>query len=65
MAEAEHVSLSAYVLRVLERDAGRPSTAEWLATLDRREPVRGVDITATLDEVRHGREQRSVRALRH
>ena len=59
------MSLSAYVLRVLERDAGRPSTAEWLATLDQREPVRGVDVNATLDEVRHGKEQRSVRALRH
>ena len=64
-AEAEHVSLSAYVLRLLERDAGRPSTGEWLASLDRREPVRGVNVTAVLDEVRQGQEQRPVGALRH
>jgi HicB family len=64
-AEAEHVSLSAYVLRLLERDAGRPSTDEWLASLDRREPVRGVNVTAVLDEVRQGQEQRPVGALRH
>jgi len=59
------VSLSSYALRVLERDAGRPSTGEWLASLDQREPVRGANVTAELDEVRRGREQRSVGALRH
>jgi hypothetical protein len=64
-AEAERVSLSAYVLRLLERDAWRPSTDEWLASLDQREPVHGANVTAALDEVRHGREQRSVGALRH
>jgi hypothetical protein len=64
-AEAEHVSLSAYVLRLLERDAGRPSTGEWLASLGEREPVRGVDVTAALDDVRQVREQRWVGALRH
>jgi hypothetical protein len=64
-AEAERVSLSSYVLRLLERDAGRPSTGEWLASLVRREPVRGVNVTAVLDDVRRGREQRPVRALRH
>jgi len=63
-AEAEHVSLSGYVLRLLERDAGRPSTGEWLASLGRREPVRA-NVTAVLDEVRRGQEQRPVRALRH
>jgi hypothetical protein len=64
-ADAEHVSLSAYVLRVLERDAGRPSVGEWLAVLGQREPVRGVNVTAALDEVRRGEELRSVAALRH
>jgi len=64
-AEAEHVSLSGYVLRVLERDVGRASTGEWLASLERREPVREVNVTAALDEIRQGREQRSVGALRH
>jgi hypothetical protein len=64
-AEAEHVSLSAYVLRLLERHVGRPSTGEWLASLDRRQPVRDANVTAALDEVRQGSEQRSVGALRH
>jgi hypothetical protein len=64
-AEAQHVSLSAYVLHLLQRDAGRPSTGEWLASLVRREPVRGVNVTAVLDEVRRGQEQRPVGALRH
>jgi len=64
-AEAEHVSLSAYVLRLLERDAGRPSTGEWLASLEQREAVREVNVTAALDEIRQAREQRAVGALRH
>jgi hypothetical protein len=64
-AEAEHVSLSAYVLRVLERDAQRPSTGEWLASLGEREPVRDVNVTAALDDGRRRREQRSVGVLRH
>jgi hypothetical protein len=64
-AEAEHMSLSTYVLRVLERDAARPSTGEWLARVGQREPVRGVDVTAALDEAREGRAQRSIGVLRH
>jgi len=64
-AEADHVSLSAYVLRLLERDAGRPSTGEWLRSLVDREPVRDVDVTAMLHEERRLREQQSARALRH
>jgi hypothetical protein len=64
-AQAEHVSLSAYVLRLLERDVARPSTGEWLASLDQREPVHGANVTGALDEARQRREQRSVGALRH
>ena len=64
-AEAEHVSLSAYVLRLLERDAARPSIGEWLTMLGRREPVRGVDVTAVLDEVRRGPAGPPAGALRH
>jgi hypothetical protein len=64
-ADAEHVSLSAYVLRLLERDAGYASTGEWLALLGRREPVQGVNVTAMLDEVRRAQEQQPARALRH
>jgi antitoxin FitA len=64
-AEAERVSLSAYVLRLLERDVALPSTREWLATLAEREPVRDVDVTAVLEEERRRRDQRFTRVLRH
>jgi antitoxin FitA len=64
-AEAERVSLDAYVLRLIERDVSRPSTGEWLASLGQREPVQGVDVTATVREVRQAIEQRPVGALRH
>ena len=36
-AAADRVTLSAYVLRLLERDAGRPSAQEWFAALADRE----------------------------
>jgi hypothetical protein len=64
-AEAEHVSLSTYVLRLLERDAGRPLTSEWLASLTDREPVSGANVTAVLDDDRSAGEQRRLSALRH
>jgi hypothetical protein len=64
-ADAAHVSLSAYVLRLLEREAGRPSTEEWLASLADREPVQDVDVTGLLDDVRRGQDQQFARVLRH
>ena len=64
-AEAAHVSLSTYVLGLLERDAGRASTGEWLQSLADREPVRDVDVTALLGEEREVRGQQLARALRH
>jgi len=64
-AEAAQVSLSAYVLGLLERDAGQPSTDEWLASLADREPVPDVDVTALLDETRQGRDLHVARVLRH
>jgi HicB family len=64
-AEAAHVSLSAYVLGVLERDAGQPTTTEWLASLADREPVPDVDATALLAESREGLDQQFARVLRH
>ena len=46
---AEHrVTLSAYVLGVLEREAGRPTTREWFASLAAREPVHGADVTGAV-----------------
>lgn len=64
-AAADRVTLSTYVLRVLERDAGRPSTREWLDTLADREPVREVDIAGALAGARSDRDSRSARVLRH
>jgi hypothetical protein len=64
-AEAAHVSLNAYVLQVLEREAGQPSTEEWLASLADREPVPDVDATALLDQARQGQDAPFARVLRH
>jgi hypothetical protein len=64
-AEAAHVSLSDYVLGVLERDAGQFTTTEWLASLADREPVPDVDATALLAETREGLDQQFARVLRH
>jgi hypothetical protein len=64
-AEEAHVSLSAYVLRLLEREAGRPSTDEWIASLADREPVRDVDLTDLLDEQRRAHDPVFTRVLRH
>ena len=63
-AEAAHVSVSQYVLRLLERDVGQPSTEEWLASLADREPVPGLDLTALLDEARQGQDAQFARVLR-
>ena len=64
-AAAERVTLSTYVLRLLERDVGRPSTREWLATLTDREPVREVDVTGAVEGSRADRDSRARRVLRH
>jgi hypothetical protein len=64
-AAADRVTLSAYVLKLLERDAGKLSTREWLASLAEREPVPEVDVAAALDGSRLDRDSRVVRVLRH
>jgi hypothetical protein len=64
-AAADRVTLSTYVLRVLERDAGRPSTREWFASLAEREPVREVDVAGALNGSRADRDSRAARVLRH
>ena len=64
-AAADRVTLSTYVLRVLERDAGKPSTREWFATLAQREPVLDVDVAGALDGSRSDRDSRAARVLRH
>jgi len=64
-AAADRVTLSTYILRVLERDAGRPSTGEWLASLAEREPVRDADVAGALEGSRSDRDSRAHRVLRH
>lgn len=64
-AAADRLSLSDYVLKLLERDAGRLSTREWLASLAEREPVRDVDVAAALDGSRSERDSQAARVLRH
>ena len=64
-AAEERVTLSTYVLRLLERDVGRPSTREWLASLSAREPVRGADVTGAVEGSRADRDSRARRVLRH
>jgi len=64
-AAAERVTLSTYVLRLLERDVGRPSTREWLASLAEREPVREADVTGAVEGSRAARDSRARRVLRH
>jgi antitoxin FitA len=64
-AAADRVTLSTYVLRVLERDAAKPSTREWFARLAEREPVHDVDVTGALEGSRSDRDFRAARVLRH
>ena len=63
-AAADRVTLSAYVLKLLERDAGRSSAREWFAALAGREPVRDVDVAGALDGSRSDRDTRAARVLR-
>jgi antitoxin FitA len=63
-AAADRMTLSTYVLKVLQKDAGRPSTRDWLDSLADREPVHA-DIAAALAESRADRDARTSRVLRH
>ena len=64
-AAADRVTLSAYVLRLLERDAAKPSTREWFDRLAEREPVGEVDVIGALQGSRSDRDLRAARVLRH
>ena len=59
------MTLSTYVLRLLEREVGRPSTQEWFASLADREPVRDADVRGAVVSARSGRDARAGRLLRH
>ncbi len=47
-AGKEHLSLAAYALRVLERDAAMPTVAEVLARPPRRSPITQEQIVAAI-----------------
>ena len=50
-AESEGLSLSQYVLRMIEQDLALPSLKEWLGSLPQRPPI-DVDIEKLIDDVR-------------
>jgi predicted transcriptional regulator len=43
-AAEQRTTLSAFVVDVLQREVGRPTTREWIAGLADREPVHGADV---------------------
>lgn len=47
------MSMSEYVTRLLRRDLGRPTVAEWLAEQRATDgPIRHIDVVRALDDVR-------------
>ena len=64
-AAQERVTLSTFVLRLLEREVDRPSTGQWLAGLADREPVGDADVRTAVAEARGGRDAKALRVLRH
>lgn len=58
-AAAENLSLTAYLKRELEAFAGRPTTAEWLARVDRTMPKVDITVEDVLDAVHEVRAQQA------
>lgn len=56
-ARNEGMTVSDYVLHVLQRDLSLPSQREWLEGLREDEPVHGADVVGALDEARREREE--------
>jgi hypothetical protein len=56
-AAEEGMTVSEYILDLLQRDLARPSRRQWLCNLITREPIVGVDIVAALDGIRDERER--------
>ncbi|HEX5309279.1 MAG TPA: hypothetical protein VFW38_09400 [Solirubrobacteraceae bacterium] len=63
-ARSEGRSLSDYVLDVLRRDLALPTTREWLAQLERDEPVLDVSSEQVAQAIREGRGQRDAQIER-
>lgn len=62
-AKAERMSLSEYVLDVLERDLALPSPREWAELLETREPVE-IDAAAAIRQPREERDAQLAAATR-
>jgi hypothetical protein len=65
-AHNEGMTMSNYVIKVLERDLSLPSEREWLARLQEREPADlGDEVVKALHEARAEREAELDAATRH
>jgi plasmid stability protein len=51
-ADAQHLTLSAYVARLIQRDVSEPSLDEWLAEVRKLRRHDDIDIEKLMDEVR-------------
>jgi hypothetical protein len=51
-ARSEHVSVTTYVTRLIERDLAWPSMTEWLVEVSQLPHHDGLDVVAVLDEAR-------------
>lgn len=63
-AEADGLTISQYVMRVIEQDLALPSRREWLESVRGLDPVDGVDAAETVRRGRMEREEELDRALR-
>jgi antitoxin FitA len=64
-AAREGMSLSAYVLTVLERELALPTQEEWFEQIDKAEPIAGdFDVAAAIREAREERDEQLQRATR-
>ena len=63
-ARREGMSLSEYVLAVLERDLAVPTTREWLERVRQDEPVSNIASQDIVSLIREGRVERDEQILR-
>lgn len=55
-AAEEGLTVSEYILTLVQRDLALPSQRRWLAELGMREPVMQADVTGVLDAARSERD---------
>jgi hypothetical protein len=63
-AKQEGMSVSEYLLRLLQRDLSRPSQREWLESLKRLEPTGEIDAVAAVHAGRAERDEQIASAVR-